>query len=81
MKKELLKKLKYNMPKEETGMPEMEMEMEGEEGPELEISMEEEEAGIKSPGLESFSIEELQAELERRKSSPEEEELPVEELV
>lgn len=77
MKKELLKKLKYNMPKEETGMPEMEMEMEGEEGPELSISMEEEGPEMEKPGLELFSIEELQAELDKRKmeEEPAEEEM------
>ena len=67
------------MPKEETGMPEMEMEMEGEEGPELEISMEEEEGGLMEPDesgdLSMFSEEELQAELDKRrmKEEPEEE--------
>lgn len=78
MKKELLKKLKYNMPKEEEPMMELEMEG-GEEGPELEISMEEEEGGLMEPGesgdLSMFSEEELQAELDKRrmKEEPEEE--------
>lgn len=81
MKKELLKKLKYDMPKEEAGMPEMEISLDlEEEGEEGEMEMAEEEMGLEG-GLAKFSVEELEEELARRKASPEEEELEVEELV
>lgn len=75
MKKELLKKLKYDMPKEEA--PEMEMEMEmgmEEEGEEPEMMSLEEEGEMETPDLSAFSDEELQAELARRQQ-PEEKEM------
>lgn len=82
MKKELLKKLKYDMPKDEKE-PMMEIELgmeeeapEGEEPEMMSLDMEGEE-GMESPDLSGFSDEELQAELERRKQ-PEE---PEEEMV
>jgi hypothetical protein len=80
MKKDLLKKLKYDMPKDEKE-PMMEIELgmeEEEEGEEPEmISLDmEEEAGMEGPDLSGFSDEELQAELDRRKKP----EMPEEEM-
>jgi hypothetical protein len=69
MKKELLKKLKYDMPKDEAPEMEISLGMEEEEGEEPEmLSLDmEEEAGMEGPDLSSVSDEELQAELDRRK--------------
>jgi hypothetical protein len=78
MKKELLKKLKYDMPQDEA--PEMEIslgmeeEEEGEEPEMISLDMEGEESS--APDLSGFSDEELQAELDKRKKP----EMPEEEM-
>lgn len=79
MKKELLKKLKYDMPKDEEPMMEIELGME--ESPEGEEEQMVEKEGPSSD-LSMFSVEELQAELDKRKMPEGEEEEPeLEELV
>jgi len=80
MKKELLKKLKYDMPKDEKEpMMEIELGMEEEapEGEEPELLSLEGEEQLEGIDLSSVSDEELQAELERRQKPemPEEEEM------
>ncbi len=82
MKKDLLKKMKYEMPGMSKGkgpaMPEDEMEVEislGEEPeetgmPEMAEEMDTEEVDMESPDLSAFSEEELMAEIKKRKSAP-----------
>lgn len=78
MKKELLKKLKYDMPKKEMPAMEIELGMEDMDGEEDMLAMEEEgmeEAPeMEEADLSMFSEEELMAELERRKKPEMEEE-------
>jgi len=77
MKKELLKKLKYDMPKDEAPEMEISLGMEEEEGEEPEmISLDMEGEESSAPDLSGFSDEELQAELDRRKKP----EMPEEEM-
>jgi hypothetical protein len=82
MKKDLLKKMKYEMPGMSKGkgpaMPEEDMEVEislGEEPeetgmPEMAEEMDMEEGEMESPDLSAFSEEELMAEIKKRKSAP-----------
>jgi hypothetical protein len=82
MKKDLLKKMKYEMPGMSKGkgpaMPEEDMEVEislGEEPeetgmPEMAEEMDMEEGEMEMPDLSAFSEEELMAEIKKRKSAP-----------